>query len=95
MNNHNNGEPRLDENPFDGIIRRALLHQQNGSADTAWQRSIGSEYGINSGHGSIWLGQECGVRSVKQRRSDDRVSKSICQHRHGNASTKTYTMLKR
>jgi hypothetical protein len=31
-------------------------------------------------HGTIWLGQECGVRSVKQRRSHDGVSKGICQH---------------
>ena len=30
MNNHNNDEPRLDKNPFDGIIRRALLQQQMG-----------------------------------------------------------------
>ena len=82
MNNHNNGEPRLDETPFDGIIQRALLHQQNGSADMARQRSAGSEYQVTIEHGTIWLGQECEMRSAKQRRSRDGVSKGICQHHH-------------
>ena len=80
MNNHNNGEPRLDENLFDGIIQRALLHQQNVSADTARQRSVSSEYRTLPEHGTIWLGQECEVRSVKKRRSREGVSKGICQH---------------
>jgi len=80
MNNHNNGEPRLYENPFDGIIRMALLHQQNVSADMARQRFVGSEYRVTLGHGTIWLGQEYEVRSAKQRRSRDGVSEDICQH---------------
>jgi len=55
-NNHNNGEPRLDENPFDGIIWRALLRQQNGSAGSLHE------------HGSIWLGQECAASTLSARR---------------------------
>nr|QNO41275.1 hypothetical protein BHHPIBDN_00005 [Methanosarcinales archaeon ANME-2c ERB4] len=90
MNNHNhhNDEPRLDENPFDDIIRRALLHQQNVSADTARQRSVGPEYRTTIGHGTIWLGQECEARSTKQRRSRDGVSKGICQHHHRQCACK-------
>ena len=86
--NHNNGEPRLDENPFDGIIRRALLHRQDGSADTARQRSVGSEYRVTTRARTIWLGQECEMQSVKQRRSRDRVSKGICQHHHRQCACK-------
>ncbi|MCK4459989.1 MAG: hypothetical protein KAU52_09785, partial [Methanosarcinales archaeon] len=74
-NNHNNGEPRLDENPFDGITQRALLHQQNVSADTARQRSVGSEYRVTTRARTIRLGQECEVRSAQQQRSRDGVSK--------------------
>jgi len=80
--NHNNGEPRLDENPFDGIIRRALLHPQNVSADTAWPQSVGSEYRVTTRARTIWLGQECEMQSAKQRRSRDGVSKGIRQHHH-------------
>ena len=95
MNNHNNGKPRLDENPFDGIIRRALLHQQNGSADATRQRSVGSEYRVTLDHGAIRLGPECGC----DLRSNDGVvtksAKGICQHRPGNAPAKTYAMMNR
>ncbi|MEA3324431.1 MAG: hypothetical protein U9Q37_04750 [Euryarchaeota archaeon] len=71
MNNHNNhnSEPRLDENPFNGVIQRALLYQQDVSTDTAWQRSVGSEYGAAIGHGTIWPERECEVHFAKQRRS--------------------------
>jgi len=57
-NNHNNGEPLLGESLFDGVIQRALLHQQNVSADTVQHRSAIPEYRVTIEHGSIWLGQE-------------------------------------
>jgi len=94
MNNHNNGEPRLDENPFDAIIQRALLHQQNVSVDTARQRSVGSEYRATIGHGTILPGQECEMRSA----SDGVVAESAKVYASiitGNAPAKTYTMMNR
>lgn len=54
----------------------------------ARQRSVGSEYQVTIGHGTIWLGQECEMQSVKQRRSRDGVSKGICQHRHRQCACK-------
>ncbi|GEM_PF-6382149 len=95
MNNHNNDEPQLDENPFDSIIQRALLHQQNGSADTARQRSVGSEYRVTLDHGTIRLRQECGC---DLRSSDGVVTESAKVYASittGNAPAKTYTMMDR
>ena len=79
MNNHNNGEPRLDENPFDGIIQRALLHRQNGRVDTARQRSAGSEYQATLS-GTGLSGSDRNMRC--DLRNSDGVSKGICQHHH-------------
>ncbi len=95
MNNHNNGEPRLDENPFDGIIQRALLHQQNVSADMARQRFVGSEYRVTVGHRTIRLGPECGC---DLRSSDGVVTESAkiyASSTPGNAPAKTYAMMSR
>jgi hypothetical protein len=61
MNNrnpHNHNEERPDETPFGYILKRALLHQQDESIDTAQHRSAIPEYRITIEHGSIWLGQE-------------------------------------
>ena len=80
MNNHNNGEPRLDENPFDGIIQRALLHQQNVSADMARQRFVGSEYRVTVGHRTIRLGPECGCDLLSSDGVVTKSAKGICQH---------------
>jgi len=93
--NHNHNEPRLDENPFDGIIQRALLHQQNGSADATRQRSVGSEYRVTLDHGTIRLGPEggCDLRS-----SDGVVTESAKVYASitpGNAPAKTYTVMNR
>ncbi|MEA1864190.1 MAG: hypothetical protein U9N46_03165 [Euryarchaeota archaeon] len=89
--NHNNGEPRLDENPFDGVIKRALLHQQNVSADTARQRSVGSEYGHYPSTGLSGSGRNvrCDLRI-----SDGVVTESAKVYASittGNATAKTYT----
>jgi|LGVE01.1.fsa_nt_gb hypothetical protein len=95
MNNHNNGEPRLDENPFDGSIQRALLHQQNGGANATRQRSIGSEYRVTLDHGTIRLGPECGC---DLRNSDGVVTGSAKVYASitpGNAPAKTYAMMNR
>lgn len=59
MNNHSHDEPRQDENPFEFIVQRALLHQQNGSVDTTQQRSTSPKYRVTIEHGTIWLRQEC------------------------------------
>ena len=62
MNGHNpptNNEQRHDENPFEYILKRALLHQEGENIDTAQHRSTIQEYRITIEHGSIWLGQEC------------------------------------
>ena len=48
MNNHSNSEPRLDENPFEYVIQRSLLYQQNVGADAARQRSVGSGCGVTT-----------------------------------------------
>ena len=39
MKNRNRNEPRSDERVFEGVIERALQHQQNESIDTAQHRS--------------------------------------------------------
>ncbi len=61
MNNHNphHNEPRSDERPSGRLIRRALLHQQDESIDTARHRSAIPDYRITIEHGSIRIRQEC------------------------------------
>jgi len=62
MNNHNHDEPLYDRHPFEGLIERALLHQQHQdeSIDTVQHRSSTiPAYRITIEHGSIRLGQEC------------------------------------
>jgi len=95
MNNHNNGEPRLDENPFGGIIQRALLHQQNGGADATRQRSAGSEYRVTLDHGSIRLGPECGCDLRNSDRTVTGSAKIYASITPGNAPAKTYTIMNR
>ena len=61
MNNHDqhsHNEPPY-KHPFEGLIERALLHQEDESIDTAQHRPAIPEYQITIEHGSIWLGQEC------------------------------------
>jgi len=61
MNSHTpttNNEHWQDENPFEYILKRALLHQEDENIDTAQNMTI-PEYRITIAHGSIWLGQEC------------------------------------
>ena len=84
MNNHNNGEPRLDENPFGGIIQRALLHQQMGvpmrrGSDPSVQ-STGSlpEHGLSGSDRNV----KCNLRN------SDGVRKGICQHHHRQCACK-------
>ncbi|PXF60692.1 MAG: hypothetical protein C4B59_08480 [Candidatus Methanogaster sp.] len=94
MNNHDNG-PRLDENPFDGIIQRALLHQQNVSADTARQRSVGSGYRITIEHGPS--GSDRNTR-CDLRNSDGVVTelaKVYASITTGNVPAETYAMMNR
>ena len=65
MNNHNphnHNEQRQDDCPFGYILKRALLHREDESIDTAQHRSAIPEYQITIEHGSIWLGQECVAR---------------------------------
>ena len=63
MNNHNHNhtEPLYDEHPFEGLIERALLHQQRDeSIDTAQHRSSTiPRYRITIEHGSIRIRQGC------------------------------------
>ena len=63
MNNYthtpHNNEQRPDERPFAHILKRALLHREGESTDTAQRRSDTPEYRITIEHGSIWRGQEC------------------------------------
>ena len=51
--NHNYNEQRQDENPFEYILKRALLHREDASIDTARYMSAIPEYGITIEHGSI------------------------------------------
>ena len=65
MNNHNHHihkPQRPDENPFGCILKRALLHREDASTDTAQHRSATPEYQITIEHGSIWRGPECVAR---------------------------------
>ena len=52
MNNYNhtprNNEKQQDENPFRYILKRALLHQQEESIDTAQHRSAITKYRITT-----------------------------------------------
>ena len=52
MNNYNhtphNNEQQQDENPFRYILKRALLHQQEESIDTAQHRFAIPEYRITT-----------------------------------------------
>jgi hypothetical protein len=52
MNNYNhtprNNEQQQDENPFRYILKRALLHQQEESIDTAQHRSAITKYRITT-----------------------------------------------
>ena len=61
MNNHtpHNNEQRQDENPFGHLLKRALLHREGESTDTAQHRSATPEYRITIEHESVWIGQEC------------------------------------
>ena len=56
--NHNHNEQRQDENPFGYILKRALLHREDASIDTARYVSAIPEYRITIEHGSIRIGQE-------------------------------------
>lgn len=46
MNNHtpHNNEQRQDENPFGNLLKRALLHREGESTDTAQHQSDAPEY---------------------------------------------------
>ena len=57
-NPHNHNEQRQDGRPFAHIPKRALLHREDESIDTAQHRSAILEYRITIEHGSIWLGQK-------------------------------------
>ena len=60
MNNHNHNEPLYGEYLFEGVIERALQHQQDGSIDTVQHRSSTiPAYRITVEHGSIRFRQEC------------------------------------
>ncbi|KAF5415183.1 MAG: hypothetical protein C5S49_06130 [Candidatus Methanogaster sp.] len=63
MNNHNHhshNEPLYDKHPFEGIIERALQHQQDESIEAAQYRSsITPGYRITIEHGSIRIRQGC------------------------------------
>ena len=56
-NPHNHNEQRPDETPFGYILKRALLHREDESIDTAQRRSAIPEYRITIEHASIRLGQ--------------------------------------
>jgi len=61
MNNHNPHNPtehRQEENPFGYILKRALLHREDESIDTAQNMPAIPEYRITIEHGSIRIGQE-------------------------------------
>ena len=88
MNNHSNSEPRLDENPFEYIIQRSLLHQQNVSADAARQRSVGPECGVTT-QARDYLADRNVRCDLRNSAESAEVRTSITT---GNALAKTYTM---
>ena len=67
-NPHNHNEQRQDDCPFGYILKRALLHREDESIDTAQHRPAIPEYQITIEHGSIWLGQECESSTLIARR---------------------------
>jgi len=67
-NPHNHNEQQPDERPFALILKRALLHIEDESIDTAQHRSAIPEYQITIEHGSIRIGQECAASTLSVRR---------------------------
>ena len=67
-NPHNHNEQRQDDCPFGYILKRALLHREDESIDTAQHRPAIPEYQITIEHGSIRIGQECEASTLIARR---------------------------